>query len=81
MKPIGIVILGLFLLVPCAAPSDDEKQQFALRSGRFIVRSMMVSWARRTTRRKTGTTSIPTEVAIAAAKQHSKRCVERIRHS
>ena len=25
MKPIGIVILGLFLMVPCAALSDDRE--------------------------------------------------------
>ncbi len=81
MKPMCIVILGLFLMLPCAALSDEERQVFALRSSHFIRRSMMVSWTGPTTRLRTGTTSIPTEVVTGAAKQHSKRCVQCIKHS
>jgi hypothetical protein len=73
--------LGLFFMSPYAALSDDREAAVRSTIQAFIRRSMMVSWVPQTTRPKTGTTSIPTEVAIVAAKQHSMRCVKCIRHS
>ena len=59
MKRIGIVILGLFLMVPCAALSEDREAAVRAAIQSFYKAfSMMVSWARPTTRPRTGTTSI-----------------------
>jgi hypothetical protein len=66
MKPIGIVILGLFLMVPCAALSHDREAAVRTAIQSFYKASMMVSWARPTTRLRTGTTSILSEVVIGA---------------
>jgi len=58
--------LGLFLMLPCAALSDDREAAVRTAIQAFYKALDEVSWARLTTRPKIGTTSVPTGVAVGA---------------
>jgi hypothetical protein len=79
MKSIALVILGRLFLLPGATPSEDREADVRTMIGDLIRRSMMDLLGQPTTPRKTGTTSVLTEVAIAVAKQRLRTCADCIK--